>query len=231
MVSLIEQMTKEWLEELDEETKEYILENEIDHDLDYGFDAGGIYRKPFDIQSIERLAEKYSLDAEELRSDLYLIRLESATVELRNKKKLTSKQIERYFSTLRNQAHTLSEKLYEIPLELKKILDLIKEAPSIYNLASTLEDLVNAIDALDHAPINKEPLPLLKVGDDAIIKIANLWKKRTGREATYTTDPYNENKRVGDFIEFLTTSAELIGLDPVSLPERFVRLKKQIDGL
>lgn len=64
--------------------------------------------------------------------------------------------------------------------------------------------------------------------DVLINATARTWKRLSGRDATYTTN-WASSKRGGDFISFLVSVAEIIGIDPKSLPERFRRLKEKGD--
>lgn len=152
------------------------------------------------------------------------------------------KEIDRKFETLKNQCQKLRENIDELSpgalVALVSIVRLAKAFPSEYpalgsiNLVTltqdlqSLEEIIGQVKAHDLTRDSKQAHSL---GEDVIEELALLWKELTGRDATYTTD-VDTSERQGDFITFLTAAAEIIGIDPKPLPERFRRLKEKGDA-
>jgi hypothetical protein len=56
--------------------------------------------------------------------------------------------------------------------------------------------------------------------DGLICRLAEFWKQQTGKPAT-------RSSKNGQFIAFMCECADILDIDSVPLPERFIYLKKQ----
>jgi len=192
-------------------------------------------------ESVVDLARRYDMDPDELDKWLTLTKqgYESLAEDLEHE--LNTKDGGRILNRLQSLVNAASPDLKMIQQQLNKAETMrvwlrtypLIEGPLVDRILQRDEITKDDLDALRRnvAHIIKQKRtrktgrgPDHDLRDWLIFELSGLWTELTERKATYTSNPYTET-RTGDFIDFATSAAGIIGANPKSIPERIVDIK------
>ena len=180
-----------------------------------------------DSDAVKAIADSYGLDAEKLDKTLrHLVDSKAGGYEVAERQAVGpgEKELKILLRKMKKHACALRKTLDEVPVMTGFHAELFYKYKHLYMLKNELDDLVSAIDTIKPKSKRGKTLAAHK-RDMFITHMAMFWWRQTGKGPTYTTDPFN-SERTGDFLDFLTAVARLLGIDTAPLPERFLVLKR-----
>ena len=196
--------------------------------------------EPLPDSEIEKLAKRFDMDASSLRIELANVKASIADLRGVIDKQTNRKQTKAILKSIRGHAVALRKLIqgpspsvkFAIEVGLEDTMgkdedDAYEEAASFLPmLVQQLETLERSSDSKYILDPNRPGTPGLtavsKQNAQLVLLLALTWERQTGRKATYASDQ-DSGQRSGDFVEFMTAAARLMGIYPAPLPELFRR--------
>jgi hypothetical protein len=176
--------------------------------------------RAIDPVAVKRLANTYQIDEGNLAINLTSVGNAYIACKHFTNKKLTLKEVKQKLETLRKKTGDLRERIddanhFTTGLIQYKYKDLDKLNAALTEFEKSIPVITSKNWKFNSEVVSRDGL---------INDIAVLWQQYTGQAPTYSTA---RGKRGGTFIGFLNDVAQILGIDPDPLPERFSRLKRK----
>ena len=194
---------------------------------------------PGRVEGADELAKKFNMNVDDLNARLAEIKTRISGWRKVFDSEVDRKEEKAAFTSMRSHAVKLRGILDTLSFSMwGKLASAIAEnehvdddctEPLMHDLVTFLGTLVRGIDGVSDDHGKRERMTVdAKVKRILVEELVRVWEKQTGRDATYTTD-IGSSERTGEFVDFMKSSAELIGVDPTPLPDLFRRLKPDLN--